>query len=75
MRLWLAPWNFAGKAGVQFRLNDVKIISIADGGSNSDPFANDPKAVVNDEVDSFLESMTAQKPPAASNDFEDEIPF
>ena len=75
VRLWLAPWNFAGKAGVQFRLNDVKIISIADGGSNSDPFANDPKAAVNDEVDSFLDSMTAQKPPAASNGFEDEIPF
>jgi len=68
VRLYLAGWNYAGKAGVQFRLKDVKVITIADGASTSDPFADD-------KVDQFLDSMTAQKPPAASNDFNDEITF
>jgi hypothetical protein len=77
----LAPWNYAGKSGVQFRLKGIKVNLLADAPAIDDPFKDDPNAkpVVNgsidDELDSLMDDLAAKKPPSAGSDFNDEIPF
>jgi len=44
--LTLAPWNYAGRSGVTFRLKALKVVQLADGPVATDPFANDDKAVM-----------------------------
>ena len=44
--LTLAPWNYAGKAGVQFRLKGVMVTELADAPSMDNPFVNDPNAEI-----------------------------
>ena len=79
--LYLAPWNYAGKSGVQFRLKGIKVNLLADAPAMDDPFANDPNAKpamngsIDDELDSLMGNLAAQKPPSAGSDFNDEIPF
>ena len=79
--LYLAPWNYAGKSGVQFRLKGIKVNLLADAPVMDDPFKDDPNAkpVVNgsidDELDSLMDDLAAKKPPSAGSDFNDEIPF
>ena len=79
--LYLAPWNYAGKSGVQFRLKGIKVNLLADAPAIDDPFKDDPNAkpVVNgsidDELDSLMDDLAAKKPPSAGSDFNDEIPF
>ena len=71
--LKLAPWNYAGKSGVQFRLKGVKLVTLADAPTSIDPFVDDPDAP--DDVDAFLDDIAGQNPSKAKADFEDEIPF
>jgi len=44
--LTLAPWNYAGRSGVTFRLKAVKVVQLADAPIATDPFANDDKAIM-----------------------------
>ena len=44
--LTLAPWNYAGRSGVTFRLKAVKVVQLADAPIATDPFANDDKAIL-----------------------------
>ena len=79
--LYLAPWNYAGKSGVQFRLKGIKVNLLADAPAMDDPFADDPNAkrVVNgsidDELDSLMDDIAMKKAPTADINFNDEIPF
>jgi len=79
--LYLAPWNYAGKSGVQFRLKGIKVNLLADAPVMDDPFKDDPNAkpVVNgsidDELDSLMDDIAMKKAPTADINFNDEIPF
>ena len=69
--LTLAPWNYAGRSGVTFRLKALKVVQLADAPVATDPFASDDLANAN------TKAVLAQ---AASNVDEfglpnDEIPF
>ena len=44
--LTLAPWNYAGRSGVTFRLKALKVVQLADGPVATDPFAADDKAIM-----------------------------
>ena len=73
----LAPWNYAGKSGVQLRLKGVRVVQLADGPAVADPFADDPSAKngSDDGLSAFLDDLPGQKPLEAHTDFNDEIPF
>jgi len=79
--LYLAPWNYAGKSGVQFRLKGIKVNLLADAPAMDDPFANDPNAKpamngsIDDELDSLMGNLSNKKPPANDGYFDDDIPF
>ena len=44
--LTLAPWNYAGRSGVTFRLKAIKVVQLADAPIATDPFAADDKAIM-----------------------------
>ena len=79
--LTLAPWNYAGKAGVQFRLKGVMVTELADAPSMDNPFVDDPNAEISAngssdaELDNLLDDLAGKDKPAASAPFNDDIPF
>ena len=44
--LTIAPWNYAGRSGVTFRLKAIKVVQLADAPIATDPFAADDKAIM-----------------------------
>lgn len=75
----LAPWNYAGNSGVQFRLKGVKVINLAEAQAMADPFANDPHATANGsidaELDSLINDLAGKQAPTPDAPFSDDIPF
>ena len=77
--LTLAPWNYAGKAGVQFRLKGVMVTTLADAPTMGNPFVDDPNANVNGsidaELDSLINDLAGKQAPTPDAPFSDDIPF
>ena len=77
--LTLAPWNYAGKSGVQFRLKAVMVKTLADAPTAGNPFLDDPQADVNGSIDAELDSLLGEvagkQAPTSAAPFQDDVPF
>ena len=77
--LTLAPWNYAGKAGVQFRLKGIMVTELADAPTMDNPFVDDPNANVDGsidaELDSLMNDLAGKQAPTPDAPFADDIPF
>ena len=71
----LAPWNYAGRSGVQFRLQSVGVVQLADAPMTENPFKDDTSPNGVTDLEEFLDDLSAQKPPSTGDDFQDDIPF